>query len=90
MKTAETPWQIAWGLMFKKNPEETLFHMPYSRRWKFHTWFCRTPLDIYFLNNGGCVVDYYLNVQPFKLVQSKEPALYVLEVPKSNLSTSRQ
>ncbi len=73
----------ALGLMFKRDFDDVLvLVMPYESRINgIHTCFMRFPIDVYFLDSKGNLVDKAKNVKPWKLgVYPKKPAKYIIEV----------
>ncbi len=71
------------GLMFKRDFEDVLvIVMPFSSKLNgIHTCFMRFPIDVYFLDESGELVDKRLNVKPWNIgIYPSRPAKYVIEV----------
>ncbi len=83
------------GLMGRKNFNDILvISMPFESRMNgIHTCFMRFPIDVYFLDGKGKLVDTVKNVQPWRLgVYPKQAAKYIVEVrsgKKVNLNEVR-
>ncbi len=85
--TANTWFSRFLGLMGKKDFGDILvIVMPFQSRMNgIHTCFMRFPIDVYFLDENGVLVDKSLNVKPWNLgVYPKEPAKYIIEVKSGN------
>ncbi len=91
IEIASSPWRLALGLMFRKSlPEGTgmLFDFHYSSRHSIWMLFMRFPIDVYFLDKDGTVLDKAKNIKPisllkpstWKIYQPKKPCRYAVEV----------
>ncbi len=71
------------GLMMKKDFDDILvIAMPFESRLNgIHTCFMRFPIDVYFLDSSGKLVDLVKSIPPWKTgVYPKKPAKYIVEV----------
>ncbi len=93
---AKTIWDRVLGLMFKEDFKDVLvIVMPYESRLNgIHTCFMRFPIDVYFLDSNGKLVDKRLRIKPWNLgVYPDKPAKYIVEVKagkKVNLNRIRE
>ncbi len=76
---------LSIGLLRYKNPPNSntafIFQFPNEEILEFHTMNMKFNIDIYFFNSKGKLVNSKLNVMPnIKLISSKVPALYAVEV----------
>lgn len=67
---AHTFWSRYWGLMFKNEfPSNCVLEiMPCS---SIHTFFMKFPINVLFVDKKNCIVDYKINVKPWRLLFSK-------------------
>lgn len=83
-EVAETGLAMTLGLMFRRNlaPDSgLLLCFPRSADWAIHMWFVRFPLDVVFLEEGGCIVHIrsaHPGGWPFRAGRAVR---YVLELP---------
>jgi len=80
VKTADTYFKRLVGLMFKK-PDYALALVPCRH---VHTFFCRVPLDLYYINKDGVVIYKAAGVKPWRLAPYIRGSYMVLEVPSPN------
>jgi len=80
VKTADTFSRRFIGAMFKK-PDYALALKPCNC---IHTFFCRVPLDIYYIDNEGTVIRSVYNMRPWRFGPVERGASMVLEIPVPN------
>lgn len=73
-------WKNFLGLMFRKEKKTCLLTSNKAKKWSIHTWFCHHPLNIYFLNEQGVVVE-KTTMKPWRMYTSRKKAHYALETP---------
>lgn len=66
--------------MFKKKPYP-LALIPCNQ---VHTFFCKTPLDLYYINKEGTVIHKAAGVKPWRLAPYIKDSYMVLELPVPN------
>ena len=69
------------GLMFEKRKIGAIliFNRP-TYGLSIHTWFCKYPLDIYFINERNKVVKIFKNVKPWSFIFCNKKTKWVLEL----------
>ena len=81
IRVARDPWLRFRGLMSRQEvPAPFGQGLFFPRCRSLHTLFMRFPLDIAFLDEEGNVVDFALNVAPWKAVNGPREAKHCLEV----------
>ncbi|MBL4952083.1 DUF192 domain-containing protein [Neobacillus sp. YIM B02564] len=68
-----------FGLMGKK--KETVQGMLFSRTNQIHLFFMKFPLDVYYLDKEGVVIDRDLAFPPWRVGKMRKKAKYTLEIP---------
>jgi len=90
VEVASSPWKLALGLMFRKRLPKgkgMLFDFHYSDRHGIWTLFMRFPIDVYFLDDEGKIINKIKNAIPFsifrpsawKIYRPKKPCRYAVE-----------
>lgn len=79
---ASTPWQRFCGLMMRRRfePGFALWIDPCR---SIHTMWMRVPIDVYFLDDEGTILEHRSDVTPWSIVLPKGPARSVLEIPNA-------
>jgi uncharacterized membrane protein (UPF0127 family) len=89
---ADTFFSRLRGTMFKKKLERGLIlKLPNTRSRSgsaIHMFFVRFPLDIIFADSDKNVVD-TVTIDPWKTYTPKKPAMYVIEMEKGTINTSK-
>lgn len=89
---ADTFFSRLMGTMFKKKLEKGLIlTLPNTRSRRgsaIHMFFVRFPLDIIFADKDKKVVD-TVTIDPWKTYTPKAPAMYVIEMEKGTIETSK-
>lgn len=89
---ADTFFSRLRGTMFKKKLKEGLIlTLPDTRSRRgsaIHMFFVRFPLDIIFADKDKEVVD-TVTIDPWKTYTPKKPAMYVIEMEKGTISSSK-
>ena len=76
-----TVLQQTLGLRFRRPESDTAYCFPLTRssRPKFSMWFVPEPIDIYFADQSGVVVDVHRGFQPFSAYRSRKKCSLVVE-----------
>lgn len=82
LELAQTVWQRFRGLMLRKTFPEG-FGILLNPCSSVHTMFMVVPIDIYFIDQDGVIVDLRKKVRPWSIVLPKGQARMVLEVPNA-------
>ena len=80
------------GLILRKEPrldEIFLFVFRKSKRWAFHMWFMRYPIDIMWLDENFVIVDIIEGFKPFKYWKPKKQSKYVIESRKGFIKKNK-
>ncbi|WP_417735136.1 DUF192 domain-containing protein [Rosistilla oblonga] len=79
---AATPWQRFCGLMLRRQfePGFALWLDPCR---SIHTMWMRVPIDVYFLDDMGTILEHRSNVAPWSIVLPAGRARSVLEIPNA-------
>ncbi len=80
VKIANTYFLRLIGLMFNKNPSPLVL-VPCKH---VHTFFCKVPLDLYYINKEGVVIHKVAGIKPWRLAPYVKNSHMVLEVPVPN------
>lgn len=91
LEIASSPWRLALGLMFRKSLPEgkgMLFDFHFSDKHGIWMLLMRFPIDVYFLDKDGTVLDKAKNIKPISLLKPstwriykpKKPCRYAVEV----------
>jgi uncharacterized membrane protein (UPF0127 family) len=79
-KILKTKTKQISGLMFRKTiTQPYLFNLNKETNIRIHTFFCRFPLDIIFLNRNKEVVEIKRNVKPWKFIGKTPLVKYIIE-----------
>ena len=76
------------GLMFSK-PKSLIFIFKKEKIIPLHMFFVFHPIDVLFLNKNKIVVEIKKNFRPFTLYTPKNKAMYVIELPKDAIKSSK-
>ena len=80
IKRCQSFWTQLFGYMFRtKRYDGLLFSFSQPKTLSLHMWFVFFPLDIYYLDARGVVLQAHLRVPPFTLHIPGVRASYVLE-----------
>jgi len=91
-KFCDSFWKQLSGLMFR--PEKyvkkhsLIFKFNRVARQPFHMFFVFYPIDIIFLDEKKCVVEFNDCFMPFEVYHPKSKAKYALELPTGTISSS--
>lgn len=91
IEIASSPWRLALGLMFRKSLPEgkgMLFDFHFSGKHGIWMLFMRFPIDVYFLDKDGTVLDKAKNIKSISLLKAstwkiyrpKKPCRYAVEM----------
>ena len=72
------------GYMFvppREKPDAIVFVLPKKSRAGVHMCFVWFPLDVYWLDENGVVIERRLFLRPYRFAKPKVAARYILEVP---------
>ncbi|KAA5545878.1 DUF192 domain-containing protein [Roseiconus nitratireducens] len=85
VEVASTIWQRFRGLMFRRKFCEGygLWLQPCR---SIHTMWMRVPIDVYFIDQDGRIVEHRLRVTPWSIVVPCQDSRSVLEVPSGTKS----
>ncbi len=72
------------GLMFSK-PKILAFRFSKEQRHLLHMFFVFFPIDVLFLDKNKTVIEIKKNFRPFTVYNSKEKAMYVIEIPAERI-----
>ena len=78
MELADTVGKRALGLMFRKDGE-MFFDFPCDVRFSVWTPFMRFPIDIFFIDKNGKVVEQRKNMVPWRFHKPKKKYRYFFE-----------
>ncbi len=78
MEVADTIGKRTLGLMFRKNGE-MFFSFPFDVRFSVWTPFMRFPIDIFFIDDNGEVVDKNIEMVPWRFYRPKKSYRYFFE-----------
>ena len=84
-------WSQAWGLRLRKPAAGTayVFHFREPVRHTVHLLFVFWPIDLYFLDKKGVVVDLKKGFRPFTVYAPKEDFWYAIETEQGLFSLKR-
>ncbi|MDB4679064.1 DUF192 domain-containing protein [bacterium] len=80
VEVASNLWQRFFGLMFRRNFQHG-FGLWLEPCRSIHTMWMRVPIDVYFINQDGMIVEHRAHVVPWSLVVPKQDCCRVLEIP---------
>jgi len=79
VELASSPWKLALGLMFRERlPRGSgmLFDFHFNDRHGIWMLFMRFPIDVYFLDETGAVIDKVKNIKPVSLLRPSTWKVY--------------
>ncbi len=73
----------SWGLMFSKKLVDKgyIFSMAREKKVDLHMFFVFHAIDVLWLDKNKRVVQIKENFKPFRMVLSKKPSMYIIELP---------
>jgi len=72
--------------MFSK-PQEARFEFPKEALWPVHTWFVRFPIDLYYYNAAGKLVEKKLGMEPWNIYNPCRKAKTLIEKPSEKANS---
>ena len=80
LEFASSWWQRFRGLMFRRRFPKG-YGLWLDRCSSIHTMWMRVPIDVYFLDREGVVLEHHEQVRPWSVAVPKQKAHAVLEIP---------
>lgn len=77
----DTPDKRASGLMFKNEIVPLYFVFDHEMKYSIHSFFVKKEFDAIFIAGDGSVIEIHENIRPWRLIFTKKPSKYLLELP---------
>ena len=89
VKICKSIFSKTLGAMFSGKQKPLIFIFKKEKIIPLHMFFVFHPIDVLFLNKNKIIVEIKENFKPFSFYTPKNKAMYVIELPKDAIKSSK-
>src|SRR3989344_5744318 len=89
LEECRTWWEQTKGMMFRPVVVPLVFYFGREKTIRLHSWFCPGEMDLIFLDENWEVVEVYSQWEKRSTYTSRNPALFLLELPADTVAKSK-